>query len=168
MTAICMTDRDINLFPVTASFAPRVRWHSRADVAVLPGEAATADAIARDKARSALIELVQKFYDQGFSWSAGINIKISSHTIEAARAFFRVLPDDVILPKISPDGEGGLLMAWESRDKLVMAVIDGWLMHLVDAATTTNAVYLDDILFDGNRIPSAIMDALPIRRAMHP
>jgi len=67
------------------------------------------------------------------------------------------------MPKISPDGEGGLLMAWETHGDLVIAVLDGWRIHLVAAATTPHARYLDDLPFDGEQIPKAILESIPAR-----
>lgn len=132
-------------------------------VAVLPGQAATQDAISRDKARRALIDLTRKFFVQGFSWSAGAAVRISEDTTNAAAAFLLALPSGAALPKISPDGEGGLLMVWEYRGDLVIAVIDGWRIHLVARATTPDALYLDDRPFDGEQIPKAILESIPAR-----
>lgn len=190
MTDACMTNYDLRpkALNVTSSLAfdtiPIQRWQpSRrayseeiekrellnltvvdfANVAVLPGEAATVDAINREKARDALIELVQRFYSHGLSWNAEGNVKISSHTANSATEFIRLLPSYVALPRISPDGEDGLLMAWECSNNLVIAVLDGRCIHLVSAATTPHAQYLDDIPFDGKQIPDKILKLLPAR-----
>lgn len=168
MTDIPMTGGDsraMDWFPGTPSNLP---WYFRrstrsSDVAVLPGEAATADAIGREKERDALVELVQKFAVYGLSWNAERAVKISWATTNAAIAFFLALPARAALPRISPDGEGGLLMAWETRDDLVIAVLDGRCIHLVASATTPRARYHDDLPFDGGQIPTEILESIPAR-----
>jgi hypothetical protein len=140
---------------ITATQAP--------DLAVLPGQAATVDAIGREKERDALVDLVRQFAAQGLSWTAGTTVAVSPDTAIAARAFFNALPITKSLPRISPDEDGGLTMVWEGRGDPLLAVLDGWRIHLVDAAATPRARYFDDLPFDGEQIPRVVLDALPTR-----
>ena len=184
MTDISMTGGDLRSMRVFSETAYKLPWRTRrrsrsgdielresleltetesASAAVFPGEAATTDTIGRERARDALVDIVQKFAVYGLSWSAEGAVKISSETANAAAAFFHALPARAALPRISPDGEGGLLMAWETRGDLVVAVLAGWRIHLVAAATTPRARYLDDLLFDGEQIPRVILESIPAR-----
>jgi hypothetical protein len=134
-----------------------------ANAAVFPGEAASTETIDREKTRDALVDLVQKFAIQGLSWTAGRAVTISPDTATAAAAFFRALPAGKTMPRISPNGEGGLSMVWEDGGDLVIAVLDGWLFHLVVAATTPCATYHDNLPFNGQNIPQAILESIPAR-----
>jgi hypothetical protein len=134
-----------------------------ADLSVLPGEAASSEALSRDKDREVLLELVRRFSVEGLSWVSGSTVKISTTTSAAATAFLQALNTARVLPKISPDGEGGLLLVWERVENPVLVVVEGWRLHLVTAAATPRATYSDDLPFDGEQIPKVVLDAIPSR-----
>ena len=142
----------------------RTRTRYPSDVAVFPGTPASEEVIDRERKRRALIDLVWRFSVHGLSWTAETTVKISADTAWAAVAFLQTLPGNAALPKIAPDGEGGLTMVWEQgRGESLLLVIDGWRIHLVLAAATPNAEYLDELPFDGEEIPPKVSAAIPRR-----
>ena len=79
-----------------------------------------------------------------------------------AKYFFHLLPASRALPKISPDGEGGLMMIWECNGNPLLVTVDNRRLHAVTSATTPRAQYHDDVPFDDvSEIPQVILDAIP-------
>jgi hypothetical protein len=140
-------------------------WPSPAsNVAVVPGEAVTREALQREEMRQAMIALVQRFAAFGLSWRAGELAKITPTTHQVSEAFLRALPAANAFPKIAPDGEGGLLMVWEGADGPFILTIDDLRLHGVIAAGTPNAEYIDDVSIDSTQvIPDRILNAIPAR-----
>ncbi len=133
------------------------------DSSVFPGQAATAKVLTRERNKEALAALIDRFSLKGFSWTAGRISTINARTMVSAKAFLQVLPPETPLPRVSPDGEGGLLMLWEETGKSTLLVIDGWTMHLVESPTTPRARYLDDVPFDGEQVPARVLQAISLR-----
>lgn len=83
----------------------------------------------------------------------------------ASEAFVRVLPANKELPKICPDGEGGLMLVWQAPDNddhTFMLTVHGMTLHGVTCAGTPNAECIDDIPFEPNQgIPQRILDCIP-------
>ena len=121
------------------------------DVAVMPGECATPDVIANDSQRRLLASVIRKFERHA---------TVSSVSHEAAIAFVDALPRTAPLPKVAPDGDGGLFLAWtlESGAR-TLVTIDGWTIHCVSRAGTEKAKYYDDLAFDGTR-PAEVQEAI--------
>jgi hypothetical protein len=140
-------------------------WPSAAsNVAVVPGEVITLEALQREKMRQAMIALVQRFAAFGLSWRAGELAKITPTTQQVSEAFLRALPAAKAFPKIAPDGEGGLLMVWERAAETFVLTIDNLRLHGVTAAGTPNAEYIDDVSIDSTQvIPDTILNAIPVR-----
>lgn len=133
------------------------------DIAVLPGDAATPQIVERAKNKERLLALIQQFADDGFSSAPDRDGRISHDTAKAAKALFDILLPNYELPKVSPDGEGGLIAVWEQGNHSTVLVIDGWQLHLVAEATTPRARYFDDMAFDGERVPDPVVKQLPTR-----
>jgi hypothetical protein len=113
--------------------------------------------------RQALIRLVRRFADVGLSWVAGQSAKITVSTQLTAQVFLRALPASKALPKISPDGEGGLVMVWDGTTGPLLLTIDGFHLHAVIGATTPQAEYVDNAPFGlGRNIPQRILDSIPV------
>lgn len=124
--------------------------------AVVPGEALTKEVMNRLTQRRKFFDLIEMFSKTKFYENE--NSKISETTAEAAKVFFTLLRS-YNLPRIVPDGEGGLLSVWEG-DSTVMLLIDGWTLHLVTNATTPQAQYYDDIRFNEEGIPTEILNGI--------
>jgi len=129
--------------------------------ASLSGAASTA--VRRDRSGlEARLQLLRDFAAYGLSWTSGAQAKISSASRATAEAFLRTLPDNKTLPKLSPDGEGGVMMVWEGNGRTLLVTADETVLHAVFAAATPDAVYLNDIPFDAAKtIPREILDAIP-------
>ncbi len=139
-------------------------WRSASpSVAVMPGELATDDVFNHQRERDELIGLASRFAIDGLSWEAGQSVGISAATEHAARQFLNVLPSGKALPKISPDGEEGLLMVWERNGDPLLITVDDLRLHAVVGATTPHAEYFANIPFDEPEIPQHILDAIPTR-----
>jgi hypothetical protein len=131
-------------------------------LAVMPGQAATPEVVGREKTRQDLIALVHRVAVYGLSWTAEQPSKITAATRQIAEAFLRALPAGKALPKISPDGEGRLIMAWEMTDGPLLMTVDDLSLHAVIAAGTPNAEYIDDMPFDPlEPISQKILDSIP-------
>lgn len=114
-----------------------------------------------ERAREARIELLDDFAAYGLSWTAGASAKITFSTRNTAEAFLRALPRSKALPKLSPDGEGGLMMVWDDGGRTLLVTVDNALLHAVIGAATPAAEYIDDIPFWLEReIPQRILDAI--------
>jgi hypothetical protein len=55
------------------------------------------------------------------------------------------LPESFPLPKIAPDGDGGVMFVWNGLSKSTIMVIEGWVFHLVKNAGACDAEYFDNI-----------------------
>ncbi|MGH7077506.1 MAG: hypothetical protein ACREFU_05355 [Acetobacteraceae bacterium] len=113
--------------------------------------------------RVALIDLVHRFARQGLAWAEGDRGRISATTEGTAERFLTAIPMRKALPRISPDGEGGLMMVWESPADRLLVTIDECLLQVVVAAATPRATYLNDLSFDGAEIPRNVLAAIPDR-----
>lgn len=86
--------------------------------------------------------------------------QITRTSMHAAEAFIEALPRVKKLPKVAPDGEGGVLMAWERRQGRTLVTVADWMLYVVAKAGTPWAFYLDDMTFDEN-IPSDVLTVIP-------
>jgi hypothetical protein len=127
-------------------------------------EGVTQAVVRPEQIREELIALVYRFAADGLSWTAEEAAKITGPTRQTAEAFLRALPVDKASPKISPDGEGGLMMVWEDNDHPLLVTVDDMRLHVVVAAATPFAEYVDDIPFGrGQEIPERVLNAIPAR-----
>jgi hypothetical protein len=111
-----------------------------------------------------LINLLHHFASQGLSWSVDYDATISPLTASTAELFLRGVPARKVLPKISPDGDGGLMMAWEGIGDPLIVTIDDLRISAVVAAATPRAEYLDRIPYvDGATLPAEILKEIPNR-----
>lgn len=109
----------------------------------------------RDRKRERLINLIMSFEHQGLSFFED-DAKCDASSAHAAITFVNSLPDEYRLPKISVDGEGGVILAWKGN--IVMSV-NAWTIHaVVDPAG--DARYLCNIdLREG--IPDELLRYIP-------
>ncbi len=144
------------------SLAPQ-GWRAPAtSLTVMPGEAATPQALQHDAVRQALIALLGRLAESGLSWTSDRTSTITSATRLTAESFLRSLPASKSLPKVAADAEGGLMMVWEGGGDPLLVTVDDLHLHAVIAAATPRAQYLDDIPYWG-QIPQSLLDAIPGR-----
>jgi hypothetical protein len=77
------------------------------------------------------------------------------------------LPEYKMLPKISPDGEGAVMMVWDGGTDPLLITVDDNCLHMAVAVTTPFVVYYNNIDFDGLFIPQNILDVIPNRPEFH-
>lgn len=126
------------------------------DISVFPGERATAESLKRQRNLRRLRRLIERFATEGFSWSSKSISKITSDTAGAAQRFLDLFPSSAKLPKIAPDGDGGLTAVWDRNGNHDLLVLDGWTLHIVRNAATDHAEYDEDIPFDGQLLPESV------------
>ena len=85
--------------------------------------------------------------------------KIDTLTATFAVRVIWQLPDNIRLPKIAPDSEGGLLMVWEGQ-KTILATVDRDVVHVVIDPGTLNAVHFDGLKLTGRALPPELLGAL--------
>ncbi|RQR29098.1 hypothetical protein DIE23_22930 [Burkholderia sp. Bp9143] len=127
----------------------------------LPVGKVTDASIERARERERLISLIGQMNQDGYSCMRDRPSKISDESAAAARALFEMLLPTHEVPKVAPDGEGGLIVVWDDPGSSTVLVIDNWKLHLVVNATTPEARYFDDVPFDGEHLPDVIVESIP-------
>jgi hypothetical protein len=131
------------------------------DVAALPGRVITINVLLREANRKSLESLINQFFSQPLSWGIDEPTRMSEDTRLAALRFIELLPDELPLPQIAPDGEGGLVLHWERQGhRHILGGIDDWKLHFVLDAGQAHARYFDNVAFTGDRIPEPILHIL--------
>jgi hypothetical protein len=130
------------------------------DSSALPGEAIVATTLRFDHERDNLIRLAARFATEGFSWGGREDVRITKDTARAFGALIARLPVGSSLPRIAPDGEGGLLLHWNVASQEVLAVLDNWTFHIIEAPTTPRAHYYDPITLDAGAAPPELLRAI--------
>ena len=120
------------------------------------------DELDHERTRRALMNLVFSFKTQGLSFDDRFDYTANSASAEAAVAFTRQLSAEYQLPRVAPDDEGDIIMVWEA-DTTVLLTIEGWRMHIVLNPATQQSVHLPVGIFDGETIPDALLDHIPVR-----
>jgi hypothetical protein len=114
---------------------------SASSLSALPGVAITAEVSASREQQRTLA---------GIFWRLQATKRISPTTYQYAQWFVRALPRDYRLPTVSPDGDGGLQMAWEVPNSgRTLITLNDSVICGVAGAGTPGASYLDDVSFDG-------------------
>ncbi len=105
--------------------------------------------------RDKLIELVYKFTED-----CGWDVIVDEISANATVSFFKNLSDDYISPKIAPD-EDGVLLVWETNDKVTMMSFVGNEVHVIDKSGTLGSKHFDPFMFNGVSMPDEILECLP-------
>lgn len=113
-----------------------------------------------ERTRRKLIQLIQRFETEGFSFGHYEEISCDAASAEAASAFLRAIPAEYRLPKIAPDGEGGVIFAWESAQRELVMSVCGWTLYPVINPSSTPE-HLSSLNFDGEKIPDQVLSHLP-------
>ena len=118
--------------------------------------------LSHERTRQALMKLVFSFKTEGLSFDDRHEYVADSVSAEAAVAFIRHIPKEYRLPKVAPDDEGDIIMVWED-DKTALLNVEGWKLHFVANPATPNSEHFPEVNFDGEAIPYALLDRLPVR-----
>lgn len=149
--------------PLEMEFAPRSSrsyvW--AAGAAAYPGSDLTQEFLERERSRSILLALIRRLADSGYAWSAERTASISRETAESADCLVRQLPAPFDVPRVAPDGEGGLILLWERDGNATrLLTVDGWTLHLVCAPGSAQARYFDAVPFSSQEVPAQIVAEL--------
>ena len=85
--------------------------------------------------------------------------KIDTLTAAYATLVIVQLPENLSLPKIAPDSDGGLLMVWEGR-MTVLVTIEGQLIHMVIDPGSKHSQHFDSVALTGRALPPEFLAAL--------
>ena len=96
------------------------------------------------------------------TWS-GEQSAVSMEAAKTAQSFLRLLTSNRELPKVAPDGEGDVLFVWEPPQGNCIVAVQSNMLHMVDQPGTQHVQHIDSQEFFGDRIPLAILHALPMR-----
>lgn len=108
-----------------------------------------------------MLSVLHRFETIGLSFGVGEEVKSDPVSVEASIAFLKALPDQYRLPKIAPDGEGGVTMRWSLDHFDVIVSVDGWSLYTTVAPSSDNPEYLDVFNFDGSAVPKEILKHIP-------
>lgn len=110
--------------------------------------------------KNKLISLLGVFHEHGYSAVAHRNVKISKQSLEASAAFLQLLPETTPMPHVLPDGEDGVILAWDGKDKKTFVTIENWVVHCVQDQVGVERRYIDNVDFRPNKIPDQVLSAL--------
>ncbi len=112
--------------------------------------------------RSTLKELITALTKEPFSWSPDDGELVRLESSRTAQGFLEVLPTDRELPRVAPDGDGGLYMAWENpgQPTVVVGIVDNEVYGVV-APGTPESRHIPEEEFDGENVPPEILTAIP-------
>lgn len=137
---------------------PRPLWKARGrrgttSISAFPGLAITAAVSEDEQNRRTLNSVLIRFASERL---------ITRTTLRAAECFIEALPRGRKLPKVCPDEEGGLTMAWDvpGRGRTIITLSE-WMVYAVANAGTLDSQYFDDSPFDGGVIDDEILTVIP-------
>ena len=106
--------------------------------------------------------LVDAMTDAAPTWD-GDPAVVDPNAAATAQRFLKALPSNRELPKVAPDGEGDLLFVWEPPHGNCIVTVQNNLLHMVDGPGSPYAEHIDAQDYSGDRIPIAILHAIPMR-----
>src|SRR5262245_21323316 len=85
-----------------------------------------------ERRRSELLSAIRYLARSPVTWSdREVPVPVDGVSAETALAFIRCMPADRALPKLAPDGEGGLMLVWDSQERKAMITVDRAFLLLV-------------------------------------
>lgn len=113
--------------------------------------------------RVQLAVLIEAMIDDAPSWD-GEPAKVTEGSAATAIRFLKSLPANRHLPQVAPDGEGDVLLVWEPPSGNCIVTVQDDLLHVLDLPGTRNVEHIDAQPFYGERIPVAVLQAIPVRK----
>jgi hypothetical protein len=115
------------------------------------GIALTDEVLRNIELRSVLAGVVNKLAFAG---------EVTSSSRAAACRFLKELPANAPLPKVSPEGDGGVVFAWGSvADGRNLVILEDWAFHVVLNAGTQGAIYHEGLPF-AELVPNQVFEAI--------
>jgi hypothetical protein len=155
------TAKSTSLIGSTQWASLRSEFDAQVVIADHPGQAITDQFLGFLDLRREMKSLILMFARDGFSMTGRDGVRISDETAKAARALITLFPTTARLPKILPDSDGALAMVWGSETAPLLALIDGWRIHVAVRATMPDAEYYTGVPFTGFEIPSELANHMP-------
>jgi len=116
-----------------------------------------------ERVRTKLLAGIRHLLKYPITWSDREPVPVDSLSVETAFAFIRQLPADRAFPKIAPDGEGGVMLVWQNQGSEALVTIDRTMLFLVERPGEADSYHFAPLRFDGEIIPSIILERLPRR-----
>lgn len=138
----------------------RVYSPETSDEGAFPGEPVSRERISYTKQFVESVLLIDAMVRQGVALNSDNRGTITPTTARATFLFLVLLRNTAPLPKMSVDGEGGLMLIWDKPDGITLLTVDGWCLHLVQRATTPTAEYSAPLEFNGKEIPREVLRAI--------
>lgn len=122
------------------------------DSGALPGELLTEAVAANLEDRRVLLGVFRRL-------AGDASITLPTHV--SLSKFLEALPRAKRLPTVSPDGEGGLTLAWpmHGRGRTLITVANG-ILYVVGNAGTAQATYMPDVDLKGT-LPDELLALIP-------
>lgn len=100
-------------------------------------------------------------------WNGYSAVAPTQRAVDMARHFITFLPmNRMHAKKIEPDGDGAIILTWQTQQERIMLTIDGNLAHLSHEKGGQDTTYLNDIPFfneEDRVLPHQIIDRIPAR-----
>jgi hypothetical protein len=107
--------------------------------------------------------VIKDWTREPITWSERDPVPLDRLSAETAMSFIRRLPADRAFPKVAPDGEGGLMLVWDGRERKTLLTIDRVMLLLVSEPGRANSHHFRPLRFDGEALPAIILEHLPPR-----
>jgi hypothetical protein len=115
------------------------------------------------RTRAKLIGVIKHLAAMSVTWTERDPIRIDEISAETAISFISQLPSDRAFPKVAPDGEGGIMLVWDSQQQKELITIDRTTLLLIENPGQLDSHHFRPLRFDGERIPPIILERLPRR-----
>jgi hypothetical protein len=138
-------------------------WPVQPQQRFAPPSAASAYDPEVERTRAKLIGVIKYLVTTSVTWTERDPVRIDDISAETAIGFIYQLPPDRAFPKVAPDGEGGIMLVWDSPQRKDLITVDRNILLLIENPGQPNSYHFDPLRFDGERIPSIILERLPRR-----
>jgi hypothetical protein len=116
-----------------------------------------------ERHRAALISAIRYLAKNSINWSTHEAVSLDGVSVETALSFIQCLPIDRFFPKIAPDGEGAVVLIWDAPGRRALITCDGAKLLLVRDPGGPSSFHFSPMRFNGETIPSIILENLPQR-----
>ena len=150
-------------FDIGGAAAPRPRVVRHTTTSAALGAISVYYDSAFENRREALAQLIQYFAATGLTWSDQEARPIEQASMETALAVIGAIPHTRALPKVTPDGEGGVMLVWDSEGSKAMITVAGTtLFPVIDPGEATSE-HMQELVFAGDALPIQLLGMIPRR-----